>query len=97
MFVVKPRALAAIFGVLFLHTVHDACVFVFREKSEKVKHLHSTHSPLSSLAVSCRVPKYLEPMKHRLELGGRLEAEGLKIGAELGVKEGFFARDTLRH
>ena len=49
------------------------------------------------VADEIHTPKYLEPMKHRLELGARLEAEGHKIGAELGVKEGYFARDTLRN
>ena len=49
------------------------------------------------VADGIHTPKYLEPMKHRLELGARLEAEGHKIGAELGVKEGYFARDTLRN
>mmetsp|Transcript_13458 Transcript_13458/g.54393 ORF Transcript_13458/g.54393 Transcript_13458/m.54393 type:complete len:249 (-) Transcript_13458:1704-2450(-) len=42
------------------------------------------------------VPKFLEPIQNRLEIGSRLEREEFKIGAELGVKEGFFARDTLK-
>ena len=41
-------------------------------------------------------PKFLEPIQKRLEIGSRLERVEFKIGAELGVKEGFFARDTLK-
>jgi len=57
--------------------------------------LKSDDQALASASELFDTPKFLEPMKHRLELGARLEAEGHKVGAELGVKEGYFSRDTL--
>lgn len=87
-----------------VNSKHSASKERKRASSECIKHeslkdymAEKTESTISSGGSLCHTPKYLEPIKHRLELGARLEAEGHHVGAELGVKEGNFARDTLRN
>ena len=75
------------------------CVVDFYFHSARLGNSSSPHlkdNCSASVDAPSVAPKYLEPLQNRLELGDRLEREGMKTGAELGVKEGFFARDLLR-